>query len=120
MAIRHCRPGEVTCLGAIDDPATRTIALARTPSFEAIHLVVRAGESIPSHQVAGRMTLYCVAGHIRFENSAPSELWAGDWLYLDPGTPHGIQAVTDSSLLLTILFDEAGHEKDKAVPARNA
>lgn len=123
MAIHHCRSGEVTCLGAIDDGATRTVALARTPSFEAIHLVVRAGESIPAHHVAGTMTLYCIAGHVRFENSAPPELWAGDWLYLDPGTPHAVQAVADSSLLLTILFDESGNDgndKEKAVPARDA
>lgn len=110
MALPHCRSGEVTCLGAIDDAATRTVALARTPSFEAIHLVVRAGESIPPHQVAGTMTLYCVAGHVRLDHGSLSELWAGDWLYLDPGTPHSVQAVADSSLLLTILFDESGTE----------
>jgi quercetin dioxygenase-like cupin family protein len=120
MALQHCRSGEVTGLGTIDDAATRTVALARTSSFEAIHLVVRAGESIPSHQVAGSMTLYCIAGHIRFEGGEPGELRAGDWLFLDPGTPHAVQAVADSSLLLTILFDESRNGNETAAPARAA
>src|SRR3546814_6876929 len=88
MALHHCRPGETARLGAIDDPAIATAALARTPSFEAIHLVVRAGDSIPSHRVAGSMTLYCIAGHIRLGGDVPVELRAGDWLFLEPGTTH--------------------------------
>ena len=57
MALHHCRSGEVARLGALVDPATATAALARTPSFEAIHLVVRAGDSIAPHHVAGSLTL---------------------------------------------------------------
>jgi quercetin dioxygenase-like cupin family protein len=108
MAIRHSRSGEPVRLGSIGDAATRTVALARTPAFEAVHLVVRAGDSIASHRVAGAMTLYCIAGHVRFEGGSPPELGTGDWLYLDPGTPHALEAVTDTSLLLTILFDQSG------------
>jgi quercetin dioxygenase-like cupin family protein len=108
MALHHCQSGEVARLGVIDDLATVTAALARTPSFEAIHLVVRAGQSIARHHVAGSMTLYCIAGHMRLSGDAPAELQAGDWLFLDPGTPHSVEAVADSSLLLTILFDEGG------------
>ena len=106
MALHHVRSGEVARLGALDDPATATAALARTPSFEAIHLVVRAGDSIAPHRVAGSLTLYCVAGHARLGGDAPAELRAGDWLFLEPGTPHAVEAIADTSLLLTILFDE--------------
>lgn len=106
MALHHCRPGEVARLGALDVRATATAALARTPSFEAIHLVVRAGQSIAPHSVAGSMTLYCIAGHVRIESDLPAELQTGDWLFLDPGTPHAVKAIADTSLLLTILFDE--------------
>jgi len=107
MALHHCRSGEVARLGTLDDPATRTAALAKNASFEAVHLVVRAGESIAPHQVAGSMTLYCIAGHVRFEGGSPAELRTGDWLFLDPGARHAVEAVADSSLLLTILFDES-------------
>jgi quercetin dioxygenase-like cupin family protein len=108
MALHHCRPGEVAHLGALDNGATATMALARTPAFEAIHLVVRAGRSIAPHQVAGSMTLYCIAGHARIESDVPAELQTGDWLFLEPGTSHAVKAIADTSLLLTILFDERG------------
>jgi len=105
MAMHHCRPGEVAHIGPIGDAGIQTSALARTGSFETIHLVVRAGQSIAPHHVAGSITLYCISGHVRFEGGAPPELRTGDWLFLDPGTPHAVQAVEDSSLLLTILFN---------------
>ena len=116
MALHHCRSGEVARLGTLDDPATRTAALAKNASFEAVHLVVRGGESIAPHQVAGSMTLYCIAGHVRFEGGSPAELRTGDWLFLDPGARHAVEAVADSSLLLTILFDESDkpQEHDRA------
>ncbi len=107
MALHHFVSGEVARLGALDDPATATAALARTASFEAIHLVVRAGDSIAPHRVAGSLTLYCIAGHARVGDGVTAELRAGDWLFLEPGTPHAVEAITDTSLLLTILFDES-------------
>ncbi|MGV7119714.1 hypothetical protein [Sphingopyxis sp. 550A] len=106
MALHHCRSGEVAHLAALGDRATVTAALARTPAFEAIHLVVRAGQSIAPHRVAGSLTLYCIAGHARIESDVPAELQAGDWLFLEPGMPHAVKAIADTSLLLTILFDE--------------
>jgi quercetin dioxygenase-like cupin family protein len=33
-------------------------------------------------------------------------LHGGDWVYLERGERHGLNATEDSSLLLTILFDE--------------
>lgn len=106
MALKHVRSGEVAHLADIDDPSARTIALARTSSFEAIHLVVRAGESLPAHKVDGSMTLHCLAGHILFEQGdKPTDMRAGDWIYLEPGTSHAVRGISDSALLLTILFD---------------
>lgn len=107
MAIHHCLSGEVSRLRAIDDPAARTVALAKTASFEAIHLVVRAGESIAPHRVAGSMTLYCIAGYVRIDGASPPDLRTGDWLFLDPGAQHAVRAIVDSALLLTILFDQS-------------
>ena len=112
MALHHCGPGEVARLGVIDDLATVTAALARTPSFEAIQLVVRAGQSIARHHVAGSMTLYCIAGHMRLGGDAPAAVRAGDWLFLSPGTPPSVETGADTSLLLTILFDEGGGVAD--------
>ena len=102
---RSDRIGEAR-LGALDLRAITTAALARTPSFEAIHLVVRTGQSIAPHSVAGSLTLYCIAGHVRIESEVSAELQTGDWLFLEPGARHAVKAIADTSLLLTILFDE--------------
>ena len=49
---------------------------------------------------------------MRLGGDAPAELRAGDWLFLYPGTPHSVETVADTSLLLTILFDEGGGVAD--------
>ena len=105
MALHHVRSGEVSHLVGIADPGAKTVALAKTGSFETIHLVVRAGSTIPSHKVDGSMSLYCIEGHVRFEGDELRELRGGDWLHLAPGTAHELSALVDSSLLLTIMFD---------------
>jgi len=105
MALKHATSGEVFHLAPIDDPAARTSALARTSSFEAIHLIVQAGESLPVHKVDGSITLHCLEGHVTLEGGKSPDMRAGDWLYLEPGTPHAVRGIADSALLLTILFD---------------
>lgn len=109
MALHHATSGEVIRLRASDG----TAALAKTPSFETIHLVVKAGESIPAHKVAGAMTLYCIDGAVSIElDGEVAQMGTGHWLYLDPGVPHAVRAEVDSTLLLTILF---GHQTNGAI-----
>lgn len=108
MALERYDSGEVAHLPSIGDSATRTVALVKTHTFQTIHLVVRAGEEIAPHEVSGSMTLYCIEGHIEFVGSNPPELRSGDWVYLAPGVHHEVRAVKDSSLLLTIMFDQPG------------
>lgn len=102
MALHHASSGEVVRLRASDG----TAALAKTRSFETIHLVVKAGESIPAHKVAGSMTLYCIDGVVSIElEGQMAQMGKGHWLYLDPGVPHAVRGEVDSTLLLTILFE---------------
>lgn len=107
MALHHATSGEVLRLAPIEDPKAHTAALTKTSSFEAIHLVVRAGNTLSAHKVDGSMTLFCIQGHITFEGAHSADMQAGDWIYLEPGAPHSVRAITDSALLLTILFDQA-------------
>jgi quercetin dioxygenase-like cupin family protein len=37
------------------------------------------------------------------------QLAAGDWLYLDRGQEHSVSALQDSSLLVTIMFEQTAH-----------
>ena len=69
-----------------------------------MRLNIPAGTTVPAHQLSGYMTLYCLEGRVSLAPVA-AELGEGEWVYLDRGTSHGITAVEDSSLLLTIIFD---------------
>jgi quercetin dioxygenase-like cupin family protein len=106
MALQHVEPGEVIHLPSLvpERGATGTAALVKSDRFEAIHLVVPAGTTIPPHQVSGYLTLHCLAGHVTLGPS-DTDLRAGDWIYLERGEPHSVHGVEDARLLLTILFD---------------
>lgn len=107
MALEHVAPGEkvdLSVLGATRSGA-KTSALVKTESFEAVHLVLGSGSTIQPHAVDGPITLQCLRGAVILEARDKVELQAGDWLYLDPGEQHGLTALQDSSLLLTIIFD---------------
>lgn len=108
MALRRAEPGEIVDLRPLGDrlPTTRTSAIVRTSSFEAVRLVVPAGTEIPSHKVQGQIMLHCIEGRVTLGLSdGARELEPGDWIYLDGGEPHSVRGVENASLLLTILFD---------------
>jgi len=107
MALHHATSGEVVDLNGFgnDLPDTQTRALVKSDSFEAIQLVLRAGDQLPAHQVAGRFTLLCLKGRVKMGLAHGGvELSAGQWVYFDGGVRHSVDALEDSSLLLTIVF----------------
>ncbi len=105
MALHHAGPLEKVRLTSVAeaDEAKRS-ALVKTDSFEAVQLVLRSGETIPSHSVPGYATVHCLEGAVILDAGEQVELAAGDWLYLDRGQKHSVSALEDSLLLLTILF----------------
>ena len=107
MALNHAEPGEVMHLQPLGAslPMSKTSALMKSDRFEAVRLVVPAGTTIPSHQVEGFITLFCLEGYVLLGVDREIELRPGDWVYLERGSPHSVRAVEDSALLLTILFD---------------
>jgi quercetin dioxygenase-like cupin family protein len=107
MALEHAKPGEVIDLGSLGSTIgyAKTAALIKTDRFEVMRLVVPAGVTIPAHQVPGYLTLYCLEGRIQLSPSG-AEMGSGDWIYLERGEPHSVRGIEDSSLLLTIFFDE--------------
>lgn len=106
MALPHAAPGEkvsLTDLASVNGASTS--ALVKTDRFEAVHLMLRAGSTIAPHAVTGYITLQCLEGTVAFTAAKTIELQKGDWVYLDRREEHGLTAIADSSLLLTILFD---------------
>lgn len=108
MALQHAKPGEIVHLQPLGDKLkeARTTAITKSDSFEAVRLVVRAGSEIPPHKVSGNITLHCLEGRVSLGlTQSIIELNAGDWIYLDGGEAHSVKGIEDSSLLLTILFN---------------
>ncbi len=115
MALHHAVSGEVVDLAPLG-PALReahTQALVKKDDFEAIRLVLPAGDELPAHRVSGRFILHCLEGRIGL--TAPDreiELSAHQWIYFDGGITHAVRAIEDSSLLLTILLPASGASVD--------
>lgn len=109
MALAHAAPGENVRIPSLDSMPldAKSSALVKTGGFEAVHLVLRSGSTIPSHAVDGYVTLHCLEGAVVVEARTEVELRHGEWLYLQPGEKHAVVAVEDSSLLMTILFDRS-------------
>jgi quercetin dioxygenase-like cupin family protein len=110
MALHHAASGEVVDLRSLQNDlgTSRTTALVKSDSFESIHLVVQAGGEIPPHQVSGEFTLLCMEGHVRMGlRDGAIELAAGQWVYFDGDVRHSVNAIEDSSLLLTIMLGPA-------------
>ena len=107
MALPHARSGQVVPLPALESGLTERsgFALVKSDRFEAMRLNIPAGTTVPAHQLSGYLTLYCLEGRLSLA-PVEAELGAGDWVYLDRGTSHGITAIEDASLLLTIIFDD--------------
>jgi quercetin dioxygenase-like cupin family protein len=67
-------------------------------------MVLLAGKVLPKHKAPGEIMVQCIEGDVTFTTMGQAKrLLAGDMLYLAAGEIHALEAVNDSSLLLTIL-----------------
>ena len=107
MALPHARPLDiidVRPLGAgLRDAVTSS--LLKTPTIQLMRLVLRAGLGLPDHSVVGAISVQCIEGEAVVttpERDCP--LHAGQLVVLAGGEVHAVRAVTDASLLVTILL----------------
>ena len=107
MPVQRALPGEVIQLTLKDALAgAKTTTLVKTNELELIRLVIPAGRDIPSHRSKHPITVQCLEGRVRFsvEGMGTREMVPGQLLYLVADEPHSLQALEDSSLLLTRVF----------------
>lgn len=107
MAIHHANAGEVVDIRPLKEkiPDTRTTTLLKTKSMEVLRLVMPAGKKIAEHKAPGEITVQCLEGRIHFTcQGPPKEMVAGELLYLGAAEPHAVEAIEDSSVLVTILL----------------
>ncbi len=107
MALQHSQPLDlidVRPLGADLNDAVTT-SLLKTPTLQLMRLVLRAGQGLPEHSVPGAITVQCIEGEaVVTTPSRACHLGAGQLVMLLGGEPHAVQAVTDASLLVTVLL----------------
>lgn len=107
MAIPHAEPGDVIDVRPLG-PAlagARSHALFKSNDLEVIRLVLRTGQGLPPHGVSGEITLQCLEGRVSFSCAAGlRELAAGELVHATRNELHGLRALEDSSLLLTIVL----------------
>ncbi len=107
MALQHAQPLDVIDvrpLGAALREAVTT-SLLKTPALQLMRLVLPAGLGLPEHSVRGAITVQCLEGEaVVTTPSRTCRLGTGQLVMLDGGEPHAVKAVSDSTLLVTILL----------------
>ncbi len=107
MALHHIQPTEIAHLNEAAESGSRRHALVKTSQFEAMRLLLAAGEEVPEHQVPGFATILCLSGSVVLMLSDKTvTMNPDDWLYLDRGQRHSVRATDDASLLVTIMLDK--------------
>jgi quercetin dioxygenase-like cupin family protein len=86
--------------------------LVKHPDFRVVLTTLMAGSRIRGHRASGRISIQTIRGHIRMRVSQTAaentiDLPAGHVLVLDRGIYHDVQALVDSSFLLTIAWPQA-------------
>ncbi|UAN04082.1 MULTISPECIES: cupin domain-containing protein [Achromobacter] len=110
MALKHADPGQVIDLkpyGA-ELAQKQSIALFKSEDLEVMRLVLLAGKTMPSHDVAGEITLQCLEGSIEVTaEGATHVLYPGHLTYLPGRAPHALFALENASVLVTVALKRA-------------
>lgn len=107
MALPHALPLDiidVRPLGSALRAAVST-SLIKTDTLQLMRLVLPAGQGMPEHAVPGAITIQCIEGEAVVSTPSRScDLHAAELVMLCAGEPHAVKALTDCSLLVTILL----------------
>ena len=79
------------------------------PLAGAATVVLQQGKTMREHKAPGEITVQCLEGRLAFITpQATHELEPGDFLHLEAGVPHALQALTDTSALVTMVVVHPG------------
>ena len=92
-------------LRAVDLQAAESCALLKAGDVEIMWLVLPAGKRVQSHAVSTSMTLQCMRGRVEVQLDGNMEmLEAHQVMYLAGGLPHGLHALEECRLLMTLVL----------------
>ncbi len=106
MALEHASPLQPIRLlsdGKLPPDAV-SVSLIKSEELQLLSVVLRAGNVLPAHWVAGECTIQCLAGTAQLvAGGRHIDLKAGDVVLVPKHQPHELQARhEDSALLVTI------------------
>ena len=107
MAQTHARSGQVVSVLPFGDRLSdvRTTAIIKADQLELVRIVLPAGKGLRQHSAPGEITVQCIEGLIEFDTPEGRHvLEAGDLIHLRPNELHALNAVVDSSALLTLCI----------------
>lgn len=92
-----------------EEPSWRNGQNARTlvkyDDFRVVLMALKLNMCIPGHKASGRISIHMISGHIRVHALERTfDLLQGGLLALDKAVPHNLQALEDSTFLLTIAW----------------
>ncbi|CAG9175698.1 cupin domain-containing protein [Cupriavidus pinatubonensis] len=111
MSLPHLSSGEVASVLPLGKQLTQTpsAALFKEHRLEVMRMVLPAGKQVGSHSVAGPSTIQCLEGEVEIGvDGAQRRLHQGDLLYLGAGAAHDVNAITNASLLVTVVLVDRG------------
>jgi quercetin dioxygenase-like cupin family protein len=107
MALPHAQPLDVIDIHPLGAGLAEavTTSLLKTPALQLMRVVLTAGHGLPMHHVPGAITVQCLEGEaVVTTPSRDCPLCAGQLVMLNGGEPHAVKAVTNASLLVTVLL----------------
>jgi quercetin dioxygenase-like cupin family protein len=79
--------------------------LVKQPDFRIVLIALKKGGRLEEHKADGRISIQTLSGHVRLRILGQAlDLPAAHLLALDRGLRHDVEAVEESSLLLTIAW----------------
>lgn len=102
----YAQPGEVMdFFSSFGDGEDNTV-IVQTASMEISRLHLAAGTRIPTYEAQGEIVILCMAGAVEVHSIGTSMILAtGQALFLLISEPFALQAIQESSLLLTTVSD---------------
>ena len=86
-----------------EGPGRVTRMLAKAPGLRVALIVMRAGNRWEEHKTDSRIAIQPIEGSVRFIlPDRTVELRKGELLVLEPGIPHGVEALEEAAFLLTL------------------
>ena len=82
--------------------------LVKESSLRIVLIALRAGGRMPDHAAAGRISLQTLAGRLRVHAGQETlDVPLGGLVTLEHGLPHDVEALEESTFLLTIAWQGA-------------